>query len=68
MSDEVTLNIVDEPTVFSLFGERLQGETFVDYKLRQKQVRAKQKQLAKGKLVWDSRTKGQYIKEKHGEL
>lgn len=68
MTDTVTLNVIDEVEVFSFAGERLTGESFDDYKTRQKKISAKQHQVAKGKLIWDSRAKGTFIKEKHSEL
>lgn len=66
--DTVTLNVVDEPKTFSFVGQRLEGESFADYKERQKTIKTKQEQNAKGTLFWDSRNRGTYIKAKHANV
>jgi muconolactone delta-isomerase len=43
---------------------RMDGESFEDYKFRQKEVNKYYKSLTEWKLVWDSKEQGTYRKEK----
>lgn len=48
--------------------QRNENETFQDYRERQNLFEKATKKLTEGKLVWDSRSKGTYVKAKHGDL
>lgn len=67
-----TATLVQEETEVvydNLFvGARLDGEVFETYKKRQLAARKQQKLNAKGRLLWNTREKGTYIKNAHGEL
>jgi hypothetical protein len=43
---------------------RMDGESFEDYKFRQKEVNKYYKKLLEGSLFWDSKEQGTYHKEK----
>jgi hypothetical protein len=67
--NEVTYTVDESVTYDNLFvNSRLDGEVFETYTKRRKAARVQLKQNAKGRMLWNSREKGQYIKAKHGEL
>lgn len=42
--------------------KRFENESFVNYRIRLKQMAEKEKQDAKGKMFWDSSRRGTYVK------
>jgi len=48
--------------------KRKQDENQKQYHERLKNEKIEQKQHKRGRLLWDSKNQGTYIREKHGEL
>jgi hypothetical protein len=70
MGDESIVDVVEKEVVYdNLFvNSRLDGEVFETYTKRRQAARKQLKLNAKGRMLWNSREKGQYIKAKHGEM
>ena len=49
-------------------GKREPNESREDYKARMREVKERTKLHLKGRIVWDSKTLGTYIKKLHGPL
>jgi len=48
--------------------KREENESYEDYKVRQKELKRRQKFKLQGEIVWESKKDGTYIKKLHGEL
>ena len=70
MGDESIVDVEEKEVVYdNLFvNSRLDGEVFETYTKRRQAARKQLKLNAKGRMLWNSREKGQYIKAKHGEM